>query len=129
MINPNDAHAVDIRCHKKCWLTHVTNNVLRGIKDEEDEKCALDEAAAKIEFLTLIDEVLSAGNIVNMASFEETYSNILLANNVKDPKCNRKNLKRLLLSNIPGSEFYKPKKVSESERCCNTANRRQCGRC
>ena len=51
-----------------------------------------------------------------MASLEETYLNILLANNVKDPKYNCKNLKRLLFSNISGIEFHKPKKVNESER-------------
>ena len=45
-INPNDAHAIDIRYHIKYWLTHVTN-VRRGTKDKEAEKCALDEAAAK----------------------------------------------------------------------------------
>ena len=46
-----------------------------------------DEVAAKIEFLSLVEEHLMHGNTPDMSTLQELYVEIRKANNVKITKC------------------------------------------
>ena len=66
-IDAGDAHAIDIKYHKRCWAQHVTN-VLRKKTDTPETQSAAAEIAAEIEFLSMLEEILSEGNVPSMAS-------------------------------------------------------------
>ena len=116
-IDSCDAHAVDIKYHKCCWLYNVSN-VLR--KPKEDEEMAFNEktktAAAKIEFLTMVERALENGEDLNTALLHKAYEDILSFNNVTNSTSSRKMVKRLILNEVPGVEFHKPARVNESEK-------------
>lgn len=115
-IAANDAHAIDIKYHKICWVTNVTN-VLR--KPSSADSCSsklASETAAKIEFLTMTEMILRDGKIATMAELQASFESILEANNVADSTYNRKALKQLLQTEIPGIDFHRAKRVNESER-------------
>ncbi|MES9880238.1 MAG: hypothetical protein ABW185_05080 [Sedimenticola sp.] len=114
-INLEDAHAIDIRYHKNCWTSHVFN-VIRPSHSESHEADPVDEIAAKIEFLSAVDEALQGGIISNMSILQDEYENIRKQNNVPTPTIPRKKLKTLLQEEIPDIEFHKPKRVNEPER-------------
>ena len=115
-IAADDAHSADIRYHLKCWLSNVTN-VLRKPSSPLDSGSKLaSEIAAKIEFLTMTEITLREGKIASMSELEAAFESILEGNNVDNPTVSRKSLKQLLLSEIPGIEFHRPKRVNESER-------------
>ena len=57
-VNPKDAHAIDIQYHNKCWTAHVTN-VIRKQTTEGSEHNAVDEVAADIEFISLVEEIMA----------------------------------------------------------------------
>ena len=61
-INPEDAHAIDIKYHKRCWAMHVTNVHRRSINLLTFQSSAADEVAAEVEFLSLVEETLLVGN-------------------------------------------------------------------
>ena len=113
-IDSCDAHAVDIRYHKCCWLYNVSN-VLR--KPKEDEEMAFNEktktAAAKIEFLTMVERALENGEDLNTALLHKEYEDILSFNNVTSSKSSRKMVKNLILNEVPGVEFHKPARVND----------------
>ena len=118
-LDPQDAHAIDIRYHKHCWTTEVTH-VLRKTDDTKFTITSVaDKIAADIEFLCMLETTLQDGFVVSMSSLEDVYVSILTANNVKNidnsRTCRRK-LKQLIQSKIPGVEFHKPKRVNEAER-------------
>lgn len=113
-INPNDAHAVDIQYHNKCWTTHVTN-VLRKQSQEISIPNAPNEIAADIEFISLVEEALIDGEILKMYNLHTAYVDIRSANCVKDPACSRKKVKDVIASEIPGIEFHKPKRKNECD--------------
>ena len=71
------------------------------------------EIAAKIEFLTMTEITLREGKIASMSELEAAFESILEGNNVDNPTVSRKSLKQLLLSEIPGIEFHRPKRVNE----------------
>jgi len=52
-IDPNDAHAIDIQCHKKCYTQQVTNVVRKPPVKDRKQQSAKREVAADIEFLIL----------------------------------------------------------------------------
>ena len=114
-INPEDAHAIDIKYHKRCWAMHVTNVHRRAINPMAFQSSAADEVAAEVEFLNLVEHSLLDGNIISMSKLQEAYISILSANNVVNPDCSRKKLKQLLQAEIPDLEFHKPKRVNEAE--------------
>jgi hypothetical protein len=113
-ISPNDAHAIDIQYHNKCWTTHVTN-VLRKQSQERSIPNAANEIAADIEFVSLVEETLIAGEILKMSDLHTAYVDIRSANCAENPVCSRKKVKDLLASEIPGIEFHNPKRRNESD--------------
>lgn len=115
-VDSNDAHAIDIQYHKKCWSSNVTNVLRRrtstGSKGDSD---LVSETAARIEFLAVIEITLREGNIRTLSEVQTIYDGILGAHGV--PKdVSRRSLKTLLQSEIPDIEFHKPKKVNEPDR-------------
>ena len=50
-IDPSDAHAIDVKYHKKCWMMHVENPLLRGKRDSGTQNETQRSVAAEIEFL------------------------------------------------------------------------------
>jgi len=119
-IDPNDAHAIDIEYHSKCWANNVTSVIRRGKSLQPANKQAASEgasqAAAQIEFLTMVENALKNGNILTMSNVQQGYESILEANNVENPTCSRKSIKQLIKNKIEDVEFHRPKKVNESER-------------
>lgn len=110
-----DAHAVDIKYHKRCWLKNVSN-MLR--KSSEDLQCVEDtnKIAAKIEFVTMTKKALERGDVLNVTLLHKAYEDILCSNNVVSPSVHRKMIKSILQDEIPGIEFHKPSRANESER-------------
>jgi len=116
-INPTDAHAIDVKYHKRCWAIHVTN-VWRVKKSSEVPQASIVvEVAAEIEFLSLAEGMMLDGKILNMGELQDTFTAIRSANNVTHPECPRKVIKQLLQNEIPSIEFNKPKRINEPERC------------
>jgi hypothetical protein len=112
-IDANDAHAIDIKYHKNCYLNNVTN-ILRRSQFQSSEDNA--ETAGRIEFLHITEKALREGKPLNMADLETLYINVLLENDVLNPSCSRKTLKQLISSHVPDVEFHRPKRLNEPER-------------
>lgn len=115
-IASNDAHSIDIKYHKNCWLNSVTNILRKPAPASGVPVRMASQIAAKIEFLTLTDITLSDGKIVPISQLQAAYKEILNANNVANETMNRKALKQLLQNEIADIEFHRPKRVNESER-------------
>ena len=114
-INPLDAHAIDVRYHMKCWSKHI-ENVLRRTDSDEAHEIAEADYAAEIEFISLIETLLSDGSILKMNSLVKTYQNIRVANGVNKPDVSKKKTKQIILGRIPNVVFSKPPQANESER-------------
>ena len=65
-INSEDAHAIDIQYHKRCWRLNVFHANRRHRKVSSENNVA-DEVAADIEFLSLVESTLLDGNVVSMS--------------------------------------------------------------
>ena len=117
-VNVTDAHAIDIRYHKKCWANNVSSVLRKPLATSSSSSSFPGEIAAKIEFLTTAEIALKNGNVLNMSDLHAAYDSILKENGVADNTCNRKTLKQLIQNDITGVEFHKPKRVNESERVC-----------
>ena len=115
-ISSNDAHSIDIKYHKNCWLKSVTNILRKPAPASGVPVRMANEIAAKIEFLTLTEITLSDGKIVPISQLQVAYKEILNANNVANETMNRKALKELLQNEIADIEFHRPKRVNESDR-------------
>ncbi|XP_053111014.1 uncharacterized protein LOC128326996 [Hemicordylus capensis] len=92
-IDPQDAHAIDIKYHKRCRATHVANVNRSPLNPQKPSK--VNEVPAEIEFLSLLEDTLLEGNTVTMAHLQEAYTGILMANNV-DSNPSRKKIKQLV---------------------------------
>ena len=112
----DDAHAIDIKYHKNCWSKHVTNVIRKHQNPSKSNQRKVDEAAAEVEFLTLVEDELLQGKALSMSTLQGSYIEILSANNVKSPECSRKKLKLLLEGGITDVEFHKPRCVNQPER-------------
>lgn len=115
-LDATDAHAIDIKYHKNCWLKNVTNVIKKA---SASDKCSSDlviEAAARIEFLAMTETALREGKILTTSDQQSTFEEVLRANDVANATCSRKALKLLLLSEISDIEFHKPKRLNETER-------------
>jgi hypothetical protein len=111
-IDANDAHAIDIKYHSKCYVNNVTSVLRRSRSPPDGDNSNM---AAKVEFIDITESALREGKPLNMAELEETYTNILHENKVPNPSCSRKMLKQLVLTEIPGVEFHRPKRMNEPE--------------
>lgn len=117
-INPEDAHAIDIRYHIGCWNTNV-KSVLRKYDNEMQLKDIVQDAsemAADIEFLSLLETELKTGKILSLKTLHTTYQNIREENSVPYSKVQMKNVKRLIEEEIPCIEFHKPKRRNQAQR-------------
>lgn len=72
--------------------------------------------ASEIEFLSLVEGTLLDGNVISMSDLHNVYLDISAANNVENPHCRRKVLKKLIQNAIPNVELNKPKRANESGR-------------
>ena len=122
-VNVTDAHAIDIRYHKKCWANNVSSVLRQPLADSSSSSSsslssfpAPGEIAAKIELLTTAETALKNGNLLNMSDLHAAYDSILKENGIANKTCSRKTLKQLIQNNVAGVEFHKPKRVNESER-------------
>lgn len=119
-IDPSDAHAIDIKYHRKCWVNNVTSVLRRGeshtAASTQSNNQSASKAAGKIEFLTVVENTLRNGKILTMSKLQEEFEDILQANNVENPTSTGKVLKQLIQNKIPDVEFHRPKRVNESER-------------
>ena len=112
-IDTNDAHAIDIKYHKNCYLNKVTNVLRRSQCKSSDDSAVV---AARVEFLDITEKALRDGKLLSMADLEALYSDVLHENDVAIPSCCRKTLKQLISSQIPDVEFHSSKRVNEPER-------------
>lgn len=115
-VDATDAHAIDIKYHKNCWLRNVTNVIQKASFSDTSSSDLVSEAAARIEFLAMTQTALREGKILTMSELQNTFEELLRANDVKKATCSRKALKLLLLSEIPDIEFHKPRRINESKR-------------
>ena len=112
-LDSTDAHAIDIKYHKSCWVKQVTGVLHKTIKD--DEKKSRSETAAKLEFFNLTQAALDSEEILNMAQLEQAFDSISNENN--SPKTlSRRSVKELIQNEIKGVEFHKPTRANELER-------------
>ena len=115
-IDAEDAHAIDIKYHKNCCLTNVTNFVRKATSPAESSDL-IGEISARIELMAITEVSLRGGQILTMAELQSTYEEILKANEVsKCAVCNRKTVKALLQSEIPDVEFHRLKRANEPDR-------------
>ena len=82
---------------------------------EGSEQNAVDEVAADIEFIILVEEALIDGEILSMSHLHQAYIDIRSVNCVKNPGCSRKKVKDISVHEIPGAEFHKPRQRNKSE--------------
>ena len=115
-IAANDAHSIDIKYHKNCWMKGVSNALRKPALAPDAPVRMASKIAAKIEFLTVADITLGNGNIIPISQLQSAYEGILSANNVDDKIITRKALKQLLQNEIANIEFHRPKRVNEPER-------------
>ena len=96
-IDSEDAVAIDIKYHKKCWARNVTSVLQKGASNNSNSSClGSAEIATEVEFLDLTKKILKDGP--TMAELETAYVSILKSNNATSPPCSRKTLIRLISS-------------------------------
>ena len=116
-IDSEDAVAIDIKYHKKCWARNVSSVLRKGADNKSNLAClGSAEIATEVEFLDLTKKILKDGQVPTMAELETAYVSILKSNNATSHPCSRKTLKRLISSQLSEVEFHKPKRLNESER-------------
>ena len=116
-IDSEDAVAIDIKYHKKCWARNVSSVLRKGADNKSNPAClGSAEIATEVEFLDLTKKILKDGQVPTMAELETAYVSILKSNNATSHPCSRKTLKRLISSQLSEVEFHKPKRLNESER-------------
>ena len=114
-INQDDAVAIDIQYHKRCWTTQVYHALRQNDLNKVKQATLLNVYAAEVEFLSLVQNELHRGKHIDMAALQNTYTDIRIQNNVHNPSCTRKTIRALLQQKIPGIEFHKRCKVTEPD--------------
>lgn len=116
-VDLKDAHAIDIKYHKKCWGKNLSIVLRQPSTAATSSSTSLTaEVAAKIEFLTTTEIALKNGNLLIMSDLQAAYDSILKENGIQNKTCSRKLLKQLIEREIDDVEFHRPKRVNESER-------------
>lgn len=110
----NDAHAIDIKYHKKCWLLNVVN-VKRQHTSCAPTNKPTGWVAAEIEFLKLVENQLADGSLTNMSTLKDVFDELLRNNGINNPDCDKRKLKLLLQEHVEGIEFHKPKRLNQSD--------------
>ena len=92
------------------------SNVLRKTSPDESKPDHMNEIAARIEFLAVLETALREEQILTIYDLQNTFEQVFAANEVSHVTCNRKALKTLLQNEIADIEFHKPKRRNEPER-------------
>ena len=103
-IADGDAHARDLKYHKKCWRDNVFH-VLRVVSDEamSPQNSSL-QASCFVELLNVVDCQARAGNYLSMNDIENTYINMLGGKEALENHCpsyNRAWLRNNILLELP----------------------------
>ena len=101
-VDVRDAHAIDIKYHKKRWGNYVST-VLRQSPvagAPSISKSIAAEIAAKIEFVTTTEVALRNGNVLIMSDLQSEYECIRKENGVEDMACSRRLVKVPLKRNF-----------------------------
>ena len=118
-ITPHDGHAIDVLYHIRCWTANVIG-VLRKTSSQPDAYTkSTSYVACDVEFVGLVDEFLSNGNVSTMAALHTTYLNVCTSNGFDIDATrlrSRKELKEFLKEEIPQIVFSSPKQRNSSER-------------
>lgn len=92
-VDATDAHAIDIKYRKNCWLRNVTNVVKKASLSDKSSSNLVCEAAARIEFLVMTESTLREGKILTTSELQITFEEVLRAYDVYHATCSRKALK------------------------------------
>ena len=111
-INPEDAHAVDVKYHKPCWNKYVYRINPTSADTTSEMQCAIDDLAAEAEFIGAASMSLKGGSINSLSELEKMNNQIRKSNNLQPSS--RWKVKQLLLGNISDIEFHKPKQKNAS---------------
>ena len=104
-INPDDAHAIDVRYHNTCYVKHVTN-VLRTDTLDRSKASSIESAmAAEIEFLGEVEKGLNKGKILTMNDSVIKFKEIRESNGVEQSEISKKQMKQILTENVDGIQF------------------------
>jgi len=121
-IQPEAALSIGVHYYCPCWLKHV---IRAPLPEDKDRAAARDpqqenKIAAGIEFLHLINELLSKGKILSLEDAQKVYTNIL-QDRLCDWSPSRKSVRRLLAENIDGIDFVSAYRRNESDHFCLSA--------
>ena len=122
-ISPGDAHAIDVLYHKECWRKNVFH-VLRKTQQPNNAKDNVNKrstaaVASDVEFLRMVEDFLSEGNVTSMSDLHTTYLNVCSSNGLDAESCevrSRRNLKQFLCNEVPDIVFTPAKQKNSSER-------------
>lgn len=125
VIDSNDAHAIDVLYHKVCWNTNVINpsrpkaTKRKLVTDEENNDNAIEvHVIMKGEnvFVDQIKTLLKSGQVINMASVEELYENVMSSLGIINSSTyTRRKAKYLLQEKISDLEFSIPMQFNQPE--------------
>ena len=115
-INPDDAHAIDVRYHDNCYVKHVTNVLRAESQSSSKSKTVESELAAEIEFLGEVEQNLNKGKILTMNDLVIKFQQIREGNGVEHSGISKVQMKQILTENVDGIQFNKPTRSNESER-------------
>ena len=72
-IDPSDAHAIDIKDHRKCLVNHVTSVLRRGkfqepaVSKDQTVMYRANKVIAQFEFVASVENILRNGTILTMS--------------------------------------------------------------
>jgi len=121
-IDPNDAHAIDIKYHLYCWVKHVQRTQVQ--QERADDEAVITKVSADIEFFYLMSSLLKSGSILDMGEVEAAYQNVLRVNGSNDTHISRRSLKRKLVENIDDVEFCRSTHMNEPDRMYTSRTKR-----
>ena len=75
-LSPDDARAIDIKYHLKCYVKHVQRSGPSATTTASDDKCARALCADK-EFLAILTTMLSKGQILSMTRVCSIYEQVM----------------------------------------------------
>ena len=76
-VNVTNAHAIDIKYHKKCWSNNVSSVLRKSWQEPPSVPNLAANIAAKIEFLATTESCLKNGNILSMSELLYTLHTIV----------------------------------------------------
>ena len=106
-LSPDDARAIDIKYHLKCYVKHVQRSGPSATTTASDDKCARALCADK-EFLAILTTMLSKGQILSMTRVCSIYEQVMQSSGLYRT-LSMKEAKAKVLQNMGGDvEFARP---------------------